>query len=201
MESSIISFISTAIEAHQYSVPFLGSFFGGEETIIALTILSYHGLVPLFAIFLFSLLGTVASDTLWFFVGKTLLFDKMISHKYFRKGYDRIAWVIDSIFRGNHFVSLLVTKFLYGTRIITIMYISREKIPFKIFFVYNVLTTLVWLPVVMAIGWFAGKGISAVAVSKNMQAVVVFMVIFIGVLHLLRIWINKFIIKRQLSKD
>lgn len=53
------------------------------------------------------------------------------------------------------FLALLFIKFLYGTRIITIMYLSIHRLRFRTFFLFNAIGTFLWLLVMVTIGWYA----------------------------------------------
>ena len=198
MYGSFTEFLFGMIQAYSYVVPFLGALIGGEETILVITTLSAQGIIPFWVVAVFSFLGTVVSDTLWFFVGKTPLYGKLISLSSFKNGYSRLVRMMDTVFHGNFFMALLVTKFLYGTRIVTIMYISKKDLSFLFFTIYNSLTTIIWLSVILTIGWFAGKGVSVLLkVTENIQIVAVVVIVFIAAFYILRIWINKVIVKKQ----
>jgi membrane protein DedA with SNARE-associated domain len=200
MEFSFIEFILGLVKTHAYTASFVGAMFGGEETIIVITMLAAGGIVSLWSVFIFSFLGTIISDSIWFYAGKTSIFNKMITHRFFAGGYNKLTNVMDATFHGNRFLALLTTKFLYGTRVVTIMYISREKIPFLRFTVYNALTTAIWLPIVLAIGWFAGKGFGILLnITKNVQVIIISIIAFVAVFYLLRVWINKLIARRQIQ--
>ena len=54
---------------------------------------------------------------------------------------------------------LLYTKFLYGTRLITILHLSSRKISFRSFFLFNIISAVIWLFVVIPLGWLAGMGV------------------------------------------
>jgi len=198
MYGNFTEFLFGMIQTHAYAVPFLGALLGGEETILVITTFSAQGFIPFWTVAIFSFLGTIVSDTLWFFAGKTPLYGKFISHRSFKNGYRKLVKTMDTVFRGNYFMALLATKFLYGARIITIMYISKKDISFFLFTMYNSLTTIIWLFVILTIGWFAGKGISVLLrMTENLQLVVIVVIGFIAAFYILRIWINKLIAKRQ----
>ena len=100
--------------------------------------------------------------------------------------------------KGRHFLALLVTKFLYGTRIIMIFYLAKERLSFARFGAYNAIITGAWAIVICSIGWFAGKGVTWVerafsSVSLALGVLIIFVVVLYGV----RIWLNKIIVEEE----
>ena len=100
--------------------------------------------------------------------------------------------------RGQHFLALLITKFLYGTRIITIFYLAKERVSFWRFSWYNAIVTGIWAIVVCSIGWSAGKGVTWVeAVYNNLSIALALLALILAVLYGTRIWLNKIIIEKD----
>ena len=185
-------------EPYSYLLPFLGGVFGGEETIILISMLAAQGFITFWNVFIFSFLGTILADSIWFFFGKTFLWEKIKKRKYFSKWFDKVAFIIDNTVRDYHFLALLFTKFLYGTRLITIMYLSREKMTFLKFSFYNAIVTFIWTAVIVPLGWFAGKGVTIIIeVLKNVQLAIIALIIFAIGFYLIRVWINKRLIGEQ----
>ncbi len=143
---------------HAFLLFFIASLIGGEEVMIPLAFLVGTGLWDIQTLFLACFIGTLVSDTLWFLLGrhglqKTELFKK-------HKGkYDKVVHFLNKISKKD-FVVLLVTKFLYGTRIFTILHFGVSSMPKSRFILLNSIVILVWLPLALNIGWFAGKGSS-----------------------------------------
>ena len=54
---------------------------------------------------------------------------------------------------------MLFIKFLYGTRILTILYLSTQKLQLSTFLLWNAIGTLLWLVVMISIGWLAGNSV------------------------------------------
>ena len=138
---------------HNYSLFFLGSFFGGDMFIFAMSFLAGQGLWSWWSVFLICFVGTIASDCVWFLSGTQIL-DRFRKYKFFKK--------LDTKYlpKGKPWKVLLIFKFLYGTRILTIIYFGVRKLSFLKFLILDSIGTLEWLAVIVLIGWLAGRGIA-----------------------------------------
>ncbi len=163
-------------------ISFFGAIIGGEETLIFLSILASHGFLNLFYLFTFFYLGILVSDTIWYFVGKSRLFNWFVNKKIISRAYLHWDRLLNAATRRNDFQALFLTKFLYGLRLPTIMYLSRERLKIKHFFGYSLITNFIWVSAIMLIGWYAGKGISlTTSISNN----IVLYLILVGIVLLM----------------
>jgi len=181
-------------------ISFLGGVLGGEETIILLSVIAAHGYMNIWTVIIFCYLGILASDTVWYYIGKSSLFGWFVKRKGVSKAYYHLDRALDRATMGNDFQALLATKFLYGFRIITIMYLSRERMNLIKFVFYSAIVDAIWISVVSSIGWFSGKGIKfALLVSNNLIVsfallgiVLIVFVILMGIIsNKLRKWLTK----------
>lgn len=60
------------LSAHQILLIFLGSFFFGDTVLLSLALAAANGIVSIQSLLIFSFLGTIISDTIWFYAGKYL---------------------------------------------------------------------------------------------------------------------------------
>lgn len=145
------------LAAYKLSALFIGSFLFGETAIIAASFLAAHGFWSLATVFGVSLAGTLASDVVWFFLGgKIMAFLRRF--KWYKEHSARLLAALEKMSGQRPFFLLFFIKFLYGTRVLTIMYLSHRKIRFSIFFLFDLLGTVVWLAAMMVVGWLAGQG-------------------------------------------
>ncbi|HLD10535.1 MAG TPA: VTT domain-containing protein [Candidatus Nanoarchaeia archaeon] len=166
---------------YQLLLVFLGSFFFGESVIISSGFLAAQGILEIPYVFVFSFLGTVISDSFWFYFGKFIFLRKkqLIDHQ----KYNKLVKKIDKITKHKYFWALLFIKFLYGTRILTIVYLSIRRLNFWIFTLFNSLGTLLWLTVILTIGWLAGKGFSNVILVFNEVKYLLISLVFLLILY------------------
>ena len=174
---------------------FLGAFFFGETVIIAAAFLAAQGLWSMGDVFWLALTGTVLADVVWFLFGQRILqlFRRKENN---REQGARLLVTLEKITGQRPFLSLLFIKFLYGTRILIIMYLSIRKIGLRMFTIFDSLGTVVWLGVVMAIGWLAGKSIINLAPDLNRveYATLILVLLIIG-FRMGTLWLSKKISK------
>jgi membrane protein DedA with SNARE-associated domain len=141
-----------------YGLVFLGVGFGGEAAMIGLAFLLAQKFFSLVPFFIVSFLGVLFTDTLWFFLGKTRMAGRILDHKYTTDTVFLITEAIRKVSRGNHLLAMIFAKFLIGTRLVLILYVSRTNIPFKKFINANMVAILVWLLILIPIGYLSGLG-------------------------------------------
>lgn len=192
--ATILSFLS----AYPFSVSLAGAFFGGEETILSLAYLSGQGLMPVSIVFVACLVGTVASDSFWFYAARHKFVDQALKYKYFSKGYSKAASIFYKSFKSNLLVKLLLIKFMYGLRIVTMFYLSREKMSFKEFSFYNTIVIFIWLIINVVVGWSAGRGFSkAINILADTQKGLMLLIALIILINLFKWLFNKLFIKEM----
>lgn len=150
MDSTLIQLLIT----YQLPAIFLGSVIFGETIVLAAAFLAGHGWWSVYAVFFITFAGTMFSDSLWFYLGRKL---SRKSHEWEERQekYRKLLAFLERMTSRRAFLALLFIKFLYGTRIITIMYLSIHRLRFRTFFLFNAIGTFLWLLVMVTIGWYA----------------------------------------------
>lgn len=141
---------------------FLGAFFFGETVILTAIFLAFRGAWSLEEVFWYSFFGTIISDSIWFFFGTQIsrFFDFLAKKFFYREqapDTSRFVAVLDRVAGKRPYLVLLFVKFLYGTRILTILYLARRRMSFFRFSVFNVGGTVVWLVTLLLLGYVAGQ--------------------------------------------
>ncbi|OGI73920.1 hypothetical protein A3D42_02785 [Candidatus Nomurabacteria bacterium RIFCSPHIGHO2_02_FULL_41_18] len=177
----------------QYLMIFLGAAFGGEVAMITLSFLAAQGFFPLPSFFLVSFLGTLSSDVLWFVLGRTKTADKIFNHRYAIATILLITEAIRKISRGNHLFALIFAKFLIGTRVVLILYVSKTRIAFKNFIFDDMLAILVWLLVLVPIGFLSGLGFTFISgILQNIYAGIGFVILILFLFVMLQMWLKRY---------
>lgn len=150
--------IVSLLIVYQFPAIFLGSIIFGETIILAAAFLAGHGWWSVYTVFFITFVGTMFSDSLWFYMGRKL---SGKSHEWQEKQekYRKLLAFLEHITSRRAFLALLFIKFLYGTRIITIMYLSIHRLRFRTFFLFNAIGTFLWLLIMVGIGWYASTRI------------------------------------------
>lgn len=180
----------------QYLVIFLGSAFGGEFAIISLAFLSAQDIFPLPLFLIISFFGTLSSDILWFFLGKTKIAGKIIDHRYALNTIAVVMEAIHFVSRGHHLLAFIFAKFLIGTRIVVILYVSKTNLAFKKFIQNDVIAVTIWLIILTSIGFLSGLGFTYIShILKNIYAGIGFVILIILVIIVVQIWLKKLFTK------
>jgi membrane protein DedA with SNARE-associated domain len=130
-----------------------------EETLFLLAILSGSGSFPFWTLFVFGFFGIILADTIYFFLGHTKLF-QYIRHNYFiSKRYFTIRKKLVKFSDKNKLVFLILSKFIYGTRAASALFLGARKMNFAYFIAADILAVLVWESVMLPLAWLSGKGI------------------------------------------
>lgn len=171
-------------------ISFLGAIIWWDEVLIALSILAAQGVFNIWYILIFFYLWILLSDFLWYLLWKSSFFDWFVNRKYISKLYFRWHKIISSISKKSSFKTLLITKFIYGIRIPTIMYLSKEGLKSWPFFTYTIITNLIWTPIVLLIWYYAWKWVS---IATNFSDNLILFLTLIGVIIILFDLLMRFI--------
>lgn len=170
---------------------FFGAFFFGETVIVAASFLAAQGVWSMSNVFWLTLVGTVAADIVWFYAGRysqSLL-------RYYQVNIDRYrSYVsyVDDAFEHRPWRTMTFLKFLYGTRIIMIIYLALSPMPLRRFIAIDTFASAVLIAVTMAIGWFAAKGLLNVVPALNNVKYAVFILLLVIVAYkLASLWFTK----------
>ena len=192
MDPSIINLLST----YQLPAIFLGAFFFGETVILTAAFLAGQGTWSIESVFWLSLAGTVTSDSLWFLLGQTFFKFTKRWEKY-QDQYQTFLIKLEKITGQRPFLSLLFIKFLYGTRILTILYLSIRKVRYATFLLFNTVGTILWLSVMIFVGWLVGRGVgNAVQIFSRVEYIVTALVLLIVFFRIMTTWLSKKIAKK-----
>ena len=151
--STILALIAT------YKLPalFIGALLFGEAVIIPAAFLSAQGFISPFTILWVSFFGAMCADTIWFYLAKRLL-PWCHQHPWCEKRSQQTVRLMEHMTGKNPFLYLLVSKFLYGVRILSIFYMSLQTNDYWRFIRYNALGSITWLIILISVSWGAGKG-------------------------------------------
>lgn len=179
----------------------LGVGLGGEVILIPFAFLSAQGFVSWPILGMAGFLGTYATDTFWFFVGRGVRFGKILEHRFAQNTVSVIHDTVERLSRGSPMLSLIFAKFIFGTRILTILHVSRKNVSTQKFLYYNAVAVLLWIFVIIPIGYASGLGFTYVAsVFQNIYATLGFIALVVVFIVMLQVWIKKFFTGQNLEE-
>ena len=155
----IIEQIIRMFIAHFYLISFISGFFG-EEAILFLTFLASENTLHLQIILILAPLGLLFMDTLYFYLGRFKL-SKKVSEELHTIGKAKgvLPWIIR--FSGRHsLLALIITKFIYGTRIPLMVYYNTRGMKYKRFLIYDFVALELWAVIMIPLAWLAGRGLT-----------------------------------------
>ena len=164
-----LSHIIALLEASKYFLIFAGCYIEGTVVMMGTGLLWHVGQVEFLPAYIALLLGDVLSDIMWYFIG---LFGA-------RKFMDRwghmigmtpeVVEKVERRFHTYHTPILIVSKLSmgFGFAVATLTTAGMLRIPFYRFFIINFLGGLVWVLMMMMIGYYFGNILELV--PRNLQ--------------------------------
>lgn len=143
--------------SYSYLVVLVSAILGGEELIIFFSILAGHGLLSIWKVALVGFLGILASDIFWFLLARSSVASKLKDKVKGHFLYKHTNAVVERFSHKHDYVYLVLTKFLYGLRIVSIVKVSRRGGTFSKFILNDSLAILSWAVIMLSIGWGVGK--------------------------------------------
>jgi len=188
----IVPIVIDIIKQYGYVMVFLGTIVGGELIILAAVFLASLGFLNIYLVILFGLLGIIISDNWWYFVG-TKIRGKL---DYFRKRFVSLKYhnKIESF--GEKFIDhypkfLILSKFVYGARIVTLLTSGYKHIPYRKFVKFNLIGSCSWIIIIVFLGYVMGVSWNYLAqYNESSKYYVLFGVL---ALFVIRYIFNKFI--------
>lgn len=195
---SLLQVLIDLISSHIYIASTLAGIFGGEETAIVFLTLLINNKYLILIFFIFFQVGNLIMDSIIFFLSITKAFEFFVRKEFASKSYKQFVYIMNKYGHKNPFVTMFITKFIYGTRIITLVYMAREKLKFGKFIVYNLLVTFVWMSVITALGLMIGASVSAsISMFKRVEIGVILFLFFSFLIYVVNMRIKKWLLKKQ----
>ena len=186
------------LESYSYVVSFFAPAFGGDAAAIGLAFLSAQGHYPLWTLFTFGVVGTVFADSVWFFIAKQRVVNTIRNGGRFSARYQKVEETVVRLSHSNDFLLLLLAKYIYGTRILTIFYVSLKELAFGKFLIYSSVTTVLWIIPICTIGWLAGMGFDMVlTMFRNVQLALAFLLVLVVLFYVIQRVIKRWLIQKR----
>lgn len=183
--------LTALLTAYQIPSVFVGALFFGDSVILTSSYVAGHLSWSPIPIFLAALLGTIVSDTVWFFFGARLL-TRFSDSRFLKNEREKMSGFVQRLVGERPLAALIMVKFLYGSRIAMILYVASRGMSFATFSFFNAIGTIVWLVVFIPLGYLAGKGIGAsFPYMSVVPAALAVLVISIVIFRVITLWMEK----------
>jgi len=148
MSFSFIDFIMN----YGYVAILIGSFFEGETILVIGGLAVQQGYLELPLVFLCSLIGTLASDNTFFFLGR-YHGQKLVAKYHFFQKLNHVSGKMSN--RSGKFLAFAM-RFMYGFRHLAPFSLGMSAIRTRTFLFYNFLGGLTWVLDIGFAGYFFG---------------------------------------------
>ena len=197
LENLILSFASNHLLFFLISI--IATALWGDASYITLIALGFNFKINLLLIAISCYFGTIVGDTVWFYFGHKLL--KKLEGGKIQKNYDKLELIVDRFFKTRHLLLMIFVKFLYGTRVIATIYLSKKKVKLLKFLEYDLVATIPWVVIFGLLGYGIAIGLTWVMqVFKSVQLVITLLVLFFIILNLVQREINNLIERIRVRK-
>ncbi|MBM4332531.1 MAG: DedA family protein [Deltaproteobacteria bacterium] len=165
------------IETYGYLALLVGTFLEGETTMVLAGLAAYLGYLSLPWAILVAFIGTIMGDQLFFYLGRWHSRAILASHPAWNLRLDKVQRLIDS----HRMKLILIFRFLYGLRIITLFALGMSRIPAAYFFLLSALTALTWAAAMGIGGYLFGNVLRIIIVDiKRYEAKAFWAIAIIG---------------------
>lgn len=148
----------SSLALHKSWIVLLGTFFLGESVVLAASALAAQGTWSVGAVAGWAFLGTVVSDTVWFRSASAGI-ERWTSDAGRNARLTRTSERLDRLTGEHPHRALLFVKFVYGTRIASLVYMAIRRVETHRFVIFDSIGTTLWLAVMIPIGWAIGSGL------------------------------------------
>ncbi|MGH7788107.1 MAG: DedA family protein [Candidatus Binatia bacterium] len=130
-----------------------GTFLEGETILVLAGFLAHRGLLWLPGVMLAAFVGSLASDQLFFYLGRRHGAAMLAKRPQWQPAAERVRRLL-----ARYNVALTLSfRFLYGLRNVTPVVLGMSDISTARFVVLNAIGAALWAVAVAALGWFVGS--------------------------------------------
>lgn len=180
---------------YKYIAFFIGMLFGGDLVLITGIYLATRNYFDITLLVLIAFIATMLSDYVWYFLGKHMTKEKLLRYNIFKK-HEHLINRLSQFTEKHGFKAIFYSKFIYGTRTIVQILAGMERLSFFKYSFVNSIGTLGYIAVILLLGY--GLHLSTENIQTLLHNGALTLSLFILIVTLVNIWINKQLKKRLL---
>ena len=138
---------------HSFIALVLGAFVGGDIFILAAAFLAGRHVFSISEVLLFSGLGALGADLVWFAVGRAGR--STIANS---RAYQALLPGLHRLSHRSPLLELIIIKYLIGARLVLMLHMAHHIQSFARFIMYDLPAVTLWLLLLSTIGWLAAQG-------------------------------------------
>jgi membrane protein DedA with SNARE-associated domain len=170
---------------------FIGTALWGDGFVIFFSVLAYNLGINMAFVAIAAYFGSILGDIIWYIFGLRLM-KAFNRSKKFRKNYSKLEYIMENYLKNRQFEAVFFAKFLFGTRVVTTIYLAHKKIRLKTFLLYDSVATLGWVAFMIALGWLVARGYSwVVGTFKSVELGVTLIIVFLLLFNYIQRKINE----------
>ncbi len=140
------------LSSYGYVAVFAGTFIEGELFLLVAGFFVRHDFLQPIPTFIFSILGALTHELIYFFLGRWKGRSILLGNKYTKRRYIKAKKLVEKY--GIY--SLFIIRFLYGMRVVPMMLMGATGFNFYKFLFFNVLSLVIWASIFLSVGYFLG---------------------------------------------
>jgi membrane protein DedA with SNARE-associated domain len=145
--------IESLISQYGYLAILVGTFLEGETILVLGGLAAHRGLLWLPGVMACAFVGSLASDQIFFFIGRRHGAEFVARRPRLQAGVARARPLVE---RYNTLI-ILVFRFLYGLRNVTPLALGMSDVSALRFALLNVIGAAAWSIAIAALGWYVGS--------------------------------------------
>ncbi|MEZ0323393.1 MAG: DedA family protein [Hydrogenothermaceae bacterium] len=167
------------LNQYGYIAIFIGTFIEGEIFLIVAGFFIKHGFLEPIPTFIFSILGALTHELIYFFLGRWKGRNFLLGNRYTKRRYRKAKRLIDKY----GVLSLFFIRFLYGMRVVPMMLFGATGFNFYKFLFFNVLSLIIWATIFLSLGYLFGQTAEIIfGKLKDIYLLVGIIIIIIGII-------------------
>ena len=197
-EQSINAFIPF-VQDHKtwgYVLLFLGMVLEGEVFLIVSAMLARIHAFDFAEVVTIAFAGVMVGDVFWYWVG--VLLSKFNGRIKITHAAERTVKMVFPNFQKRPFLSILISKFIYGVNHATLVFSGVTRLDFKLFINAELLASVVWVAIYSIAGYLFGN--AAIAVTQKATRFALLALVFVIGFILLERWLSNYY-ERQERKE
>lgn len=197
-EQSINAFIPF-VQDHKtwgYVLLFLGMVLEGEVFLIVSAMLARIHAFDFAEVVTIAFAGVMVGDVFWYWLG--ILFSKFNGRIKITKAAEHTVKMVFPNFQKRPFLSILISKFIYGVNHATLVFSGVTRLDFKLFFNAELLASVVWVAIYSIAGYLFGN--AAIAVTQKATRFALLALVFVVGFILFERWLSNYY-ERQERKE
>jgi membrane protein DedA with SNARE-associated domain len=197
----LLALIIWLLEKNPIASSFVAGFLS-EDILLFLSVLSGADLISPLCIILFGFLGASLHDALCYSISRSSLVDYLKKKLISKERRNEISSFIRKYGGDGLFFPLVVSKFIYGARVATILYVGNRERKFRRFLIFNTISLLVWFTIMVPLAWLAGRGfIEIFQLATKIEKFLLVLVVSLFLLHFGKKYLTKLLNKKEFSQE